>query len=333
MRSIFRNSTIRNCSIRNLIKILSFVVALFIVGLIRVQAQTVTDIDGNIYNTVTIGTQVWMKENLKTTRYNDGTEIPNITDNTAWAALTTGAYSDYNNTPSNSTTYGRLYNWYAADNNAATKMASNGGKNVCPTGWHMPADAEWTTLTTFLGGESVAGGKLKESGTSHWNSPNTGATNESGFTALPGGFHNDDGTYYNISYSGTWWSPTENSATNAWNRYMNDKYISVDRNYDSKKFGFSIRCLRDILATDIKNPSTSGIEIYPNPVSGILTIDCKNENTETVSIINSQGALLIKAISTSPIQQLDFSRYPQGLYFLEFAKANGEVKRLKVVKR
>ena len=137
---------------------------------------SLTDIDGNDYKTVTIGTQVWMVENLKTTKYNDGTAIPNITDNTSWAALTTGAYCDNINTPSISTTYGRLYNWYAVDNNAGTKVASNGGKNVCPTGWHVPSDAEWTTLTTYLGGESVAGGKLKETGTTHWQSPNTGVS-------------------------------------------------------------------------------------------------------------------------------------------------------------
>ena len=105
-----------------------------------VASGTVTDADGNIYNTTTIGTQVWMKENLKTTKYNDGTAIPNITDNNAWAASTTGAYCDYSNTPVDSNTYGRLYNWYTVDNNAATKVVSNGGKNVCPTGWHVPSD-------------------------------------------------------------------------------------------------------------------------------------------------------------------------------------------------
>ena len=148
---------------------------------------TITDVDNNLYNTVKIGTQVWMAENLKTTKYNDGTSIPNVTDNTVWSALITGAYCDYNNTPSISTTYGRMYNGYSVDNNIATKVASNGGKNVCPTGWHVPSNAEWITLTSYLGGESVAGGKLKETGTMHWLTPNSGATNESGFTALAGG--------------------------------------------------------------------------------------------------------------------------------------------------
>ena len=115
----------------------------------KVQDNVIKDGDGNIYNSVQIGTQVWMVENLKTTKYNDGTPIPNITDAATWAAATTGAYCDYSNTPANSATYGRLYNWYVVDNNDATKMTSNGGKNVCPTGWHVPSDDEWRTLTTF----------------------------------------------------------------------------------------------------------------------------------------------------------------------------------------
>jgi uncharacterized protein (TIGR02145 family) len=126
------------------------------------------DGDNNYYPVVQINTQLWMAENLKTTKYNDVTAIPNVIDDATWTFATTSAYCDYSNNPANSTTYGRLYNWYAVDNNAATKVASNGGKNVCPTSWHVPTDAEWTILTTFLGGESVAGGKLKETGTTHW---------------------------------------------------------------------------------------------------------------------------------------------------------------------
>jgi uncharacterized protein (TIGR02145 family) len=333
MRNTFRNSDIRKSSVCRLIKIIPFLVVLFITGLIRVQAQTVTDIDGNVYNTVTIGTQVWMKENLKTTKYNDGTAIPNITDNTAWAALRTGAYSDNNNTPANSTIYGRLYNWYAVDNDAITKVESNGGKNVCPTGWHVPADTEWTTLTTYLGGESVAGGKLKETGTTHWASPNTVATNETGFTALPGGYR-VNGTYL-LNYSfGIWWSSTAYIIpTCAWPRGMIYNTASVYRNYGANQDGFSVRCLRDQLATDITDPSTSVIEIYPNPASGILNIDYKGEIFETVTVLNSQGAPLIKVKSITPIQQLDFSKYIPGLYFLEFKKVTGEVRRFKVVKR
>jgi uncharacterized protein (TIGR02145 family) len=218
---------------------------MFCIGVNGLQAQTVKDIDGNVYKTVKIGTQVWMAENLKTTKYNDGTVIPNMTDNTTWAALTTGAYSDYNNTPANSATYGRLYNWYTLDNNARTKMTSNGGKNVCPTGWHAPSDAEWTTLTAYLEGERVAGGKLKETGTIHWKSPNTGATNESGFTALPSGDRDGNGSYNLIGSFGYWWSSMEYYAAVAYYRliyYEDTKFQSYSF---SKRGGLSVRCLRD----------------------------------------------------------------------------------------
>ena len=207
--------------------------------------DSVNDNDGNTYKTIQIGTQVWMAENLKATKYNDGTAIPHITVNATWAAATTGAYSDYSNTPANSATYGRLYNWYAVDNNAATKVASNGGKNVCPTSWHVPTDAEWTTLTTNLGEESVAGGKLKETGTTHWTSPNPGATNETGFTALPGGNRYNDGAYGHIGGNGCWWSSTGDSTADAWVRYMGFLSSNVYRSNLNKLNGYSVRCVRD----------------------------------------------------------------------------------------
>jgi uncharacterized protein (TIGR02145 family) len=195
---------------------------------------SITDIDGNTYKTVTISTQTWMAENLKVTKYNDGIAIPNVTDNTAWSELTTGALCDYDNTPSNSKTYGKLYNWHAV----------NTGK-LCPTGWHVPSDAEWTELTDYLG-ETDAGGKLKETGTTHWNSPNTSATNETGFTALPGGARSSDyGVFTNIGYHGYWWSATEIYATTAWSRTMSDNYNYVYRFYSNKEIGFSVRCVRD----------------------------------------------------------------------------------------
>ncbi len=185
------------------------------------------------YKWTKIGTQTWMAENLKVTKYNDGIAIPNVTDATAWSELTTGALCDYENTPSNSETYGKLYNWYAV----------NTGK-LCPTGWHLPSDAEWTELTDYLGGTSDAGGKLKETGTTHWNSPNISATNETGFTALPGGYRNNDGSFY-IGSRGYWWSATKLGANDAWYRRMFYNASSVDRYYDDKELGFSVRCVRD----------------------------------------------------------------------------------------
>src|SRR5574344_280575 len=195
---------------------------------------SITDIDGNTYKTVTIGTQTWMAENLKVTKYNDGIAIPNVTDNTAWSELTTGALCDYGNTTSNSETYGKLYNWHAV----------NTGK-LCPTGWHVPSDAEWTELTDYLGGTSVVDGKLKETGTTHWASLNTGATNETGFTALPGGYRTYDGTFGNIGYYGYWWSATETNAYDAWYRYMDYGNSGVDRGTNYEEMGFSVRCVRN----------------------------------------------------------------------------------------
>lgn len=196
--------------------------------------ETVTDIEGNVYNTITIGTQVWMIENLKATKYNDGTSIPNVTNNTAWGNLTTPGYCWYNNDVSNKNLYGALYNWYAVNTN-----------KLAPQGWHVPTDAEWTTLTTFLGGESIAGGKLKETGTSHWQSPNTGATNEPGFTALPGGYRSYVVTFYNICSYGGWWSSTEDDTIYAWFRSLYSDYSDAYRNGGDKSCGFSVRCVRD----------------------------------------------------------------------------------------
>jgi uncharacterized protein (TIGR02145 family) len=221
-------------------------------GITDLQTHTVKDINGNVYNTVTIGTQVWMKENLKTTKYNDGTKIPNIKVNSTWASLTTGAYCDYENTPTNSTTYGRLYNWYVIDNNTATKVSGNGGKNVCPTGWHVPADLEWATLKTYSGGDSVAGGVLKETGSTHWVDPNWGASNESGFTALPGGGRYPDGRFSRLWDEGHWWStteflypPTEKNATLAWFSTITYAGTNVNRENGTKNCGFSVRCIKD----------------------------------------------------------------------------------------
>jgi uncharacterized protein (TIGR02145 family) len=203
------------------------------------------DGDNNYYPVVQINTQLWMAENLKTTKYNDGTAIPNVTDDLTWGGLTTGVYSDYENTSTNSNTYGRLYNWYAVDNNASSKVASNGGKNVCPTSWHVPSNDEWTTLTTFLGGESGTSGKLKETGTTHWTTPNTGATNETGFTALPGGERSTLGLFYSLGAAVYCWSSTGYLTTDAWYRSMYYNIANVGIFLNDKRAGFSVRCIRD----------------------------------------------------------------------------------------
>lgn len=170
--------------------------------------------DGKTYKTVKIGTQTWMAENL------------------AYEA-SSGCWA-YDNNPSNVKTYGYLFNWETA-------------KNVCPKGWHLPTDAEWTVLTTYLGGKDVAGGKLKEISTTHWNNPNIGATNESGFTALPTGVRNNDGAFESIGSGGIWWSSTEfnNYPRNAWYMGVDDRHSDVSRDDADKALSFSVRCVRD----------------------------------------------------------------------------------------
>ena len=197
----------------------------------------VTDIDGNVYHTVTIGTKVWMVENLKTTRYRNGDSITNVTDAASWIALTNGAYCWYNNdSVTHKTVYGALYNWYAASDK----------RNIAPIGWHVPTDTEWTALTISLGGDTIAGGKLKVNGTAHWANPNTGATNSSGFKALPGGYrYGIDGSFSSLTNDGYWWSTSTLDSSAAWYRNLYFENTKIDRDNNYVQYGYSIRCVRD----------------------------------------------------------------------------------------
>ena len=193
--------------------------------------------------TVAIGSQTWMLKNLDVDHYRNGDVIPQVTDPTAWSNLTTGAWCYYNNDPANGTVYGKLYNWYAV----------NDPRGLAPTGWHVPTDAEWSTLINCLdptanGGANtpnVAGGAMKENGTTHWYDPNAGATNSSGFTGLPGGYRYYGGAFGSIGTNGYWWSSSEYSATYAWYRNLDYNDSSAYRYINGKTIGFSVRCLRD----------------------------------------------------------------------------------------
>jgi uncharacterized protein (TIGR02145 family) len=209
--------------------------------------STVADIDGNSYNTVLIGTQCWTKSNLKVTKYNDGTAIPDETANTAgWGGLTTGARSDYTGAASYIATYGYLYNWYAAK--GVSTSGSTTYKNICPTDWHVPTDGEWTALETQLGGFSVAGGKMKSTGTTLWNSPNGGADNSSGFSALPGGQRLSPASV-DIGNVASFWSATTDVTTGgggwAWFRGLSRLSGFLNIASTSKDMGQSVRCLKD----------------------------------------------------------------------------------------
>ena len=200
--------------------------------------------DGNVYHTVTIGTQIWMVENL---RYLPSVTGPGTVSQTVpyyYVYGYTGTVVADAKATSNYTTYGVLYNWTAAMNGAASSTANPSGvQGVCPAGWHLPSDAEWLQLTTYLGGESVAGDKLKETGTTHWGSPNGGATNKTGFTALPGGYNT--WLFYSVGILGGWWSATESGEWGAFYHHMSCYYSDVFRSDHSKDVGFSVRCVRD----------------------------------------------------------------------------------------
>jgi uncharacterized protein (TIGR02145 family) len=201
---------------------------------------TMTDQEGNVYKTIVIGTQEWMAENLNTSIYRNGDAIPTNLDDGTWQNTTSGAWAYYNNDASYACPYGKLYNWYACVD----------ARQLCPVGWHVPTDAEWTVLTDFLGGEAVAGGKMKTTGTIEaatglWYSTNTGATNSSGFSGAPGGDRIYYGDYVNIGGNGYWWSSSEYDTANAWYRVLGYVNGNASRINYNKRIGFSVRCLRD----------------------------------------------------------------------------------------
>lgn len=197
--------------------------------------NNVTDADGNIYTTVVIGNQVWMSENLKTIKYNDRTDIPQITDNKAWESLTSPGFCwYYNDGTTYKNTYGALYNWYSVKT----------GK-LCPSGWHVPGQADWKVLSDYAGGSILAGGKVKETGTIHWKSPNFSASNKTGFTALPGGLRYLDGTFRDIGENGYWWSSDEYDDLSAWYRIAFYSFTDLSMSNHLKKVGTSVRCLKD----------------------------------------------------------------------------------------
>jgi uncharacterized protein (TIGR02145 family) len=207
---------------------------------------TVTDIDGNVYKTVMIGKQLWMKENLRVTRYNDDSPIPHITVDADWATTIGPGYCWYNNNESAyKDTYGALYKWYT--------IVSG---NLCPAGWHVPSDVEWNSMLDQLGGEAIAGGNLKETRISHWRIPNTGATNGSGFTALPGGSRRSLGAFKGLDETGNWLTASEFDSQLAWERVISYDNSNNQKNTSKKIDGLSVRCVE----------GKSSVLIYLTPV-------------------------------------------------------------------
>lgn len=215
-------------------------------------AGTVTDIDGNVYETLIIGEQEWMVENLRTGSYSNGDAIPNVTGDAEWEGLSTGAFCWFDNNDQNEIPYGKLYNWHAVSDT----------RNICPVGWHIPTDEDWKTLERHLGMDSVdvdslgflfrgiaqnIGGKMRATGTDHWIAPNDSATNESCFSGLPAGGRHFNGTFSNLGYYTGWWSGTERpaSAGGAWYRSLSSDNGSFSRSSFKLEHGVSIRCVKD----------------------------------------------------------------------------------------
>lgn len=187
------------------------------------------------YDTVRIGNQTWMKKNLDVAAYRNGDLIPQVTDPKKWATLKTGAWCYYQNDSLNGRIYGKLYNWYAV----------NDPRGLAPAGWHIPGDKDWEELFSNLGGFEIAGGKMKETGNMHWLTPNTGATNSSGFQGLPGGFRYINGTFFDLGASVSWWNKIEASATDAWAYGLSNETGGIGTDGSYKQNGLSVRCIRN----------------------------------------------------------------------------------------
>jgi uncharacterized protein (TIGR02145 family) len=283
--------------------ILIFAVSLFLT--IQNYAQTVSDIDGNVYDTVIIGTQIWMKENLKVTHYQNGVKIPNVTDSTIWLNTSIGSRCYYNNDSSlYADVYGALYNWYAVNDSC----------NICPLSFRVPNNNDWTILKNYLGGTNFVGGKLKEKATIHWHSPNVGATDSVGFTALPGGIRGY--LYMEIGYFGQWWSSTEYNTLSAWFRAIKNNSDILFPVNGGKGSGFSVRCVKDTWS-QINENNNSKIKIYPNPATDNIIIDNLYSQNLNLSIYNTFGQLLLQnEISQNKIE-IDVSTLSSGLYIIK----------------
>ena len=286
-------------------------------------AQTVSDYDGNVYNTVSIGTQVWMKENLKTTHYSNGDSIPyiTITDSIAWCNTQLGAYCYYNNIVEDNKGYGKLYNFFSVLDS----------RNLCPKSWHAPSQTEWIKLISYLGGDSVAGGKLKETGTSNWLSPNVDATNSSGFSALPGG-HIDGYALFNGLYQyGYFWSATSSDYFGAYCWFVANKKPSIFKVPWIKTAGFSVRCIRDKAAQINETNDGAEIEIYPNPATNKFYVKSNKWQNVNMQVFNSLGECVLQNQLINSSNEIDISSLLKGIYILKLSSA-GNTFETKLIK-
>ena len=275
--------------------------------------------NGYNYDLVEIGNQCWFKENLRTANCNNGDPISNITDNTEWSNTTTPASCFYNNLPSYQNSHGNLYNWYVIAD----------PRNVCPIGWHVPSDAEWSTLVNYLGGPNVAGGKMKaigiiQSGTGLWSYPNTDANNSSGFSGLPGGFRQIE---YNYSESvGAFWTSSVSEMDVLGSTTYNMFYDSgnITRSYSFRAVGMSIRCISSGSVGNDEIDINHPISVYPNPANTYVTINSQfDAENSTYAIFNSMGQQVLAGKLVGKINNIDISDLDAGIYLIQIGETGG----------
>jgi uncharacterized protein (TIGR02145 family) len=273
------------------------------------QAQTVTDYDGNVYNTVTIGTQIWLKENLRVTHYNNGDSLPNVTDNVEWTGLSTGAYCNDSNDTTNVVAYGRIYNWFAVHDS----------RKLCPEGWNTPKNGDWAKLSGYLG--SQAGGKMKETGTAHWLFPNTGASNQSGFTALP----NVDRSNYTGFFSNEFrnmyaqfWSGSDNGGDAApITLLIFDSPDFVLGDNGNKKRGCACRCVRDVNTQIPGHLKDKTLIFYPNPAKDKIILANFDAEELDIAIYNPKGEIVMHNVLKKSNREVNIQFLPKGIYVIE----------------
>lgn len=283
---------------------------MFLFATLFVNAQTVTDFDGNVYDVVTIGTQNWMQQNLKALHYADGTSIVEV-------------YAFQDNAE-NVEVYGRLYTWNAAMKNLNVEMA----QGACPSGWHLPTIAEYDALISFLGGESVAGGKMKEAGTDHWESPNTGADNSSSFTALPGGFYVGEASMYvGLGQMGKFWTSNDVNgiAGGAYHADLNYDETTIDPECGNVITSrISIRCIEGQGVVGInQNIKNKEFKVYPNPVTDMIVVSLsKNSDVIQADLLDVNGKLVDRFNLTKIQTNISLSGLVKGVYFLKITSDN-----------
>ncbi|MEZ4804721.1 MAG: FISUMP domain-containing protein [Bacteroidia bacterium] len=282
-------------------------------------AQTVSDFDGNVYSTIQIGNQTWMKENLKTTHFNNGVPIPSTTSNVLVDSTSLFQWA-YNNDTSNIPIYGRLYTWFAVVN----------AQNVCPSGWHVPDNSEWVELSNFLGGDTVAGGKMKETGQTHWALTDSSVDNSSQFTGLPAGFRGNPSGFSQLTTLGAFWSTTpfgSSSFQRGFRYELKAGNSQFTENIAVANCGFSVRCIKNATTKldDVEMKST--IQVFPNPSSTSLQVSKEKQNVLAYYIYNAEGKLIVhenifNALEPIPVQTLE-----KGIYIIRIVFKDYEIER------